>query len=68
MNIKLTEETMNKYSVNLQIHSSLLLSEAVVLQGIDNQTMYSNKMNVNQVNIQRIKIMFQRGTPCCKIC
>lgn len=68
MNIKLTEETMNKYSVNLQIHSSLLPSEAVALQGIDNQTMYSNKMNVNQINIQRIEIMFQRGTPCCKIC
>lgn len=33
----------------------------MVLQGTDNQTTYSNQMNVNQINIQIIKIMFQEA-------
>ena len=66
MNIELTEETMSKYSVNFS--NFLLLSEAVSLQGIDNHTMYSIKMNVNKINILGLKILLQRGTPCCKIC
>lgn len=46
---------MSKYSVNFS--NFLLLSEAVSLQGINNRTMYSNKMNVNKINILGIKIL-----------